>query len=296
MMSEDTFKPDLREISLKISDIECRTYKFGNSIGLIKFRGKYRSGENEAHDALWMRWNIDKFCDCEHHYITGLILDLQELEYEGGQELATITDLRNDHLFIMTSSCPPVAYPILIPDISQDKTRYQAFRDILSQEVLVTNIEEALNKIEPLTQIKVEASQFAEIDMTRKTNIVCKAYLWDVPETNQIAGFMQFEGFYKHGSAGTGDAHYLRWIEWLFYDIVKGKLGEGMVFDLTKLDYTWGDELPAYTGGDFTRVVLPESPEQRAGYLSWFRGKENIADTLDQAFKEVKEAVQQKFK
>jgi hypothetical protein len=294
-MSEDTFKPDLREISLKISNIECRTYKFGNSIGLIKFRGTYRSDEHEAHDALWVRWNIDQFCDITYHSIEGLLIDLRELEYDGGRELATIADLRNENLFMEASNYPPACY-VLIPNISQDKLRYQAFRNTLLHDVFVTDIQEALNKLEPLTQTRVDASQLAEFDITKSTNIVCKAYLWDVPETNQSAGLLQFEGFYRRGSAGTGDAHYLRWIEWLFYDIVKGKLGEDMVYDLTKLNYTWGNDLPNYVGGDFTRVVLPDSPEQRTGYLSWLSPTEHIVDTLDQAFKEVKDAVQQKFK
>lgn len=72
-MSE-TYKPQLKEVSLKISDIECETYtwkvpKTKRTAGLIVFKGFYKRGSAGTDDAKSIQWRINEFC--QKYYLSG---------------------------------------------------------------------------------------------------------------------------------------------------------------------------------------------------------------------------------
>lgn len=88
------YSPRLQEISLQVSSIEPQYFIWNvprSSIlaGLIVFKGVYRPGSAGKNDALFIRWRIDEFCEYSPAgRISGLIVDLRELDYQWGDDLS----------------------------------------------------------------------------------------------------------------------------------------------------------------------------------------------------------------
>ena len=289
-MPDEIFKPQLEEIPLNISDIECKSYLFYSSVGLIEFHGIYHANENESNNALWMRWHIAQLGDISLHYIRGLIIDLRNLEFSGGDKIASITEFYDEQLYEI-AQIEPVIWCILVPE---EQEKYEAYREVFKQDVLFTELQQAFDKFKPVLQMTLDESQKSKFPRD-ETNITCEAYIWPVPETNTYAGFMCFKGFYKRGSAGIEDAHFITWIQYLFLDLVGDKLDGGVVFDLRELDYVWGNDLSLFAGFPIQRFVLPDSARHQQAYL-FAMNKSEISPMLDQAFEDVKNEIQKKHK
>lgn len=131
--------PKLTEVSLDISKLECKCYVWPvprtlEIAGLILFSGTYLYGSAGSDDALFIKWRIDEFCQLEQpQKISGLIVDLRDLNYQWG-----------DDLCIYPYDIKMMQKPIRIVVTPE---RYTAFKGVLAEEELRTDIEVAFAEV-----------------------------------------------------------------------------------------------------------------------------------------------------
>ena len=121
--------------------------------------------------------------------------------------------------------------------------------------------------------------------------IGCSCWAWHVSRTDRHAGYVEFSGVYRHGSAGSGDAKFIAWRLDEFCDLGDPPLW-GLVVDLRRLAYEWGDDLSIEPrslrdSGAPVRVVV--SPEHLEAYRHAVRAEELTVSEAE-AFRAVRDA------
>lgn len=146
-------KPQLDEVSLNISDLECTTFNWkvpGTKAigqrwaGLIVFSGFYRRGSAGEPDARFIRWRIEEFADLLGNIpsaSTGLVVDLRTLDYVWGDNL----------------TIPHLEIPVLvvIPSEAKDPEHYKALKWAVYEHIRRTDIFEAFGEMSELIVSKI---------------------------------------------------------------------------------------------------------------------------------------------
>ncbi|MCA9030834.1 MAG: hypothetical protein KDA66_08500 [Planctomycetaceae bacterium] len=126
------------------------------------------------------------------------------------------------------------------------------------------------------------------------STIQCSYQRWQLPRMHRAGGLVTFAGTYKHGSAGSDDARFIRWRINEFCDLGYPLLIDGLVIDCRALNYEWGDDLyfaPSNKPIDFpTLVVISDS--QREAY-SGILGNRDLRFDLNAALAEMTELFRQ---
>lgn len=133
--------PKIEEISLEISDIQYKCYRYssklsGGWIGVISYSGTYRFGSGGKPDATFIQWKVDEFSDMG---ISGLVVDFTELDYQWGDDFSV-------NAYKLTRRNRPVR--VVIKPKEADQERYDAFAWALGASELRTNLEEACREVE----------------------------------------------------------------------------------------------------------------------------------------------------
>jgi len=130
----DSLLDSMERIDLAISPLHCRFAYWPTSSdelqnGFIAVSGYYRRGSDGKPDGMWIRWQIDEFC--EYFKPHSLLVDLRELDYEWGDDLFIHpTDTVEGHIRIVVQS-----------------SRLDAFSGVLGEHDLRTDLEVALSEI-----------------------------------------------------------------------------------------------------------------------------------------------------
>ena len=133
-------------------------------------------------------------------------------------------------------------------------------------------------------------SDFSEIDY--------RIFTQEINERHRaIALIIQFSGFYRHGSQGTGDGELMRVVTRMALTAWEAN---AVVFDLRDLDYRWGDNIfGIYRQGrsgsgieDRPRVTII-STKCASGFESSIAIGEPIFDSLDEGIDNVRTRTQQ---
>ncbi|MEV8451007.1 hypothetical protein AB0467_00010 [Streptomyces sp. NPDC052095] len=116
---------------------------------------------------------------------------------------------------------------------------------------------------------------------------LCRA--WISRPRERAGGVISFSGNYRIGSAGAGDALFMKWKIDEFSEIQEPFRIHGLVVDLTNLNYQWGEDLDTSSrrltaaGKPVLSVIRPEKIESFSGVLE----RRNIRTDLNQAISEV---------
>ncbi|NER12067.1 hypothetical protein GWK08_01315 [Leptobacterium flavescens] len=78
------------------------------------------------------------------------------------------------------------------------------------------------------------------------SSITVECYVWKPRKTSYFAGYIEFKGQYRIGSAGINDAKYIHWKINEFCDLTFPEPILGLIVDLTQLDYSYGDDLEIF--------------------------------------------------
>jgi hypothetical protein len=141
--------PKLTKVSLDISQLKSEYYiwKIPNTqllAGLIVFSGTYLPGSSGSDDALFIKWRINEFCEFQFpQTISGLVVDFRNLDYQWGDDL----DVHPQRLRRLGK---PVR-------IAVSPERYEAFKGVLGEQELRTDIEVAFADV--TTALKSPKSQ-----------------------------------------------------------------------------------------------------------------------------------------
>lgn len=133
------YSPKLTEVTLNTSKLECKYYiweipKTKKLAGLIVFSGKYLYGSAGSDDALFIKWRINEFCELNFpHQISGLVVDFRSLDYQWG-----------DDLDVSPQKIRGLGQPVRIVVTPE---RYEAFKGVLDEQELYTDIEVAFAQI-----------------------------------------------------------------------------------------------------------------------------------------------------
>ncbi|MEH1950091.1 MAG: hypothetical protein V7K77_24520 [Nostoc sp.] len=133
------YSPNLMEVTLNISQIECKYYvweipKMPTLGGLIVFSGTYLYGSAGSDDALFIKWRINEFCELEFpQKLSGLVVDFRSLDYQWG-----------DDLDVYPQEIRRLRQPVRIVVTSE---RYEAFKGVLGEQELHTDIEVAFAQV-----------------------------------------------------------------------------------------------------------------------------------------------------
>jgi hypothetical protein len=138
------YLPKLQEISLNISQIECKTYvwqvpKTQYLAGLIVFSGTYLYGSAGCDDALFIKWRLNEFCELNSpHTISGLVVDLRNLDYQWGDDLT----IEPEQLRRFNQPVRVVVTP----------ERYTTFSYVVNTTELITDMELAFAEVKNILQ------------------------------------------------------------------------------------------------------------------------------------------------
>jgi len=136
---QNKYSPKLTEVNLNISQLECKYYvweipKTQTLAGLIVFSGTYLYGSAGSDDALFIKWRINEFCELElPQKIIGLVVDFRSLDYQWG-----------DDLDVYPQEIRRLGQPVRIVVTPE---RYEAFKGVLGEQELHTDIEVAFSEI-----------------------------------------------------------------------------------------------------------------------------------------------------
>lgn len=131
--------PHLTEVTLDISQLKCKYYvwkipKMQKLAGLIVFSGTYAYGSAGSDDALFIKWRINEFCELElPQKISGLVVDFRILDYQWG-----------DDLDVYPQEIRRLGQPVRIVVTPE---RYEAFKGVLGEQELHTDIEVAFAEV-----------------------------------------------------------------------------------------------------------------------------------------------------
>jgi hypothetical protein len=131
----------LKEVPLENSELQysCFVWKVPNrqiNGGLIAFSGLYRLGSMGTPDAKLIQWRISEFYDAGYA-LRGLVVDFRDLDYRWGDDLAIPYPVH------------PQPFPIrvVVPPESKDQERYAAFKGMIGENKLRTDIHLAFEEI-----------------------------------------------------------------------------------------------------------------------------------------------------
>ncbi|MEH2167150.1 MAG: hypothetical protein V7K41_10840 [Nostoc sp.] len=133
------YSPNLTKVTLNISQLKCKYYvwkipKMQKLAGLIVFSGTYLYGSAGSDDALFIKWKINEFCELElPQKIIGLVVDFRNLDYQWG-----------DDLDIYPQEMRRLEQPVRIVVTPE---RYEAFKGVLGEQELHTDIEVAFAEV-----------------------------------------------------------------------------------------------------------------------------------------------------
>lgn len=198
---------------------------------------------------------------------SGIIIDLQKLEFRNEAFLSEIAKSILPKSTLVRIVVTATQHKILSQHIHTDllvSDIQQAFFDLS----LSCQHQEAGSKQNSFVAWKRELPEPIPITLDI-SQITCRCSTWLLVD-GMTAGFIAFDGEYRHGSTGHDDALFIKWRIDEFCELANL---QSLIVDLRRLQYEWGDDL-SVSRGRFSKsdspiriLVSPENLEAFNGVI-----------------------------